>query len=111
MRLALRSLLALCSVATLLAACESAPVTGRSQMMLVSENEERQLGAQAYRDVLAREPESHSAQLNAMVERVGHRIADAAEHPPRDMWKPPHYRWEFRTIAKNQANAFCLPGG
>jgi hypothetical protein len=42
-------LLAFC----LLAACESAPVTGRTQMMLVSESEERQLGAQTYREVLA----------------------------------------------------------
>src|SRR6185503_7356317 len=100
-------LLAFC----LLTACESAPVTGRSQMMLVSESEERQLGAQAYHQVLAREPASHSAELNAMVERVGHRIAGAAEHPPTEMWKAPHYRWEFHTVAKNQANAFCLPGG
>jgi predicted Zn-dependent protease len=100
-------LLAFC----LLAACESAPVTGRSQMMLVSESEERQLGARAYQQVLSREQPSHSVELNGMVERVGHRIADAAEHPPPNMWKAPHYHWEFHTIAKNQANAFCLPGG
>jgi predicted Zn-dependent protease len=100
-------LLAFC----LLAACQSAPVTGRSQMMLVSEDEERQLGARAYQQVLSREQPSHSVQLNSMVERVGHRIADAAEHPPTDMWKAPRYHWEFHTIAKNQVNAFCLPGG
>src|SRR5215472_6173947 len=94
-------LLAFC----LLAACQSAPVTGRSQMMLVSEDEERQLGARAYQQVLSREQLSDSAQLNGMVERVGHRIAAAAEHPPADLWKAPHYRWEFRTIARNQANA------
>src|SRR5215469_12363717 len=87
----------------LLAACQSAPVTGRSQMMLVSEDEERQLGARAYHQVLSREQLSDSTQLNSMVERVGHRIAAAAEHPPPDMWKPPHYHWEFHTIARNQA--------
>src|SRR6476661_3538914 len=100
-------LLAFC----LLAACESAPVTGRSQMMLVSESEERQLGAQAYREVLAKEPRSHDVELNALVEKVGRRIAHAAEHPPTNLWKAPHYNWEFRTIAKNVPNAFCLPGG
>ncbi|HLG48179.1 MAG TPA: M48 family metallopeptidase [Reyranella sp.] len=100
-------LLAFC----LLAACESAPVTGRSQMMLVSESEERQLGAQAYREVLASEPRSHDVELNALVEKVGRRIAHAAEHPPTDLWKAPHYNWEFRTISKNEPNAFCLPGG
>ncbi|MBS0523040.1 MAG: M48 family metallopeptidase [Proteobacteria bacterium] len=100
-------LLAFC----LLAACESAPVTGRSQMMLVSESEERQLGAQAYRQVLASEPRSHDVEFNALVEKVGRRIAHAAEHPPTDLWKAPHYNWEFRTISKNEPNAFCLPGG
>ena len=100
-------LLAFC----LLAACESAPVTGRSQMMLVSESEERQLGVQAYRQVLASEPRSHDVELNALVEKVGRRIAHAAEHPPTDLWKAPHYNWEFRTISKNEPNAFCLPGG
>lgn len=100
-------LLAFC----LLAACESAPVTGRSQMMLVSESEERQLGAETYREVLAKEPRSRDVELNALVEKVGRRIAHAAEHPPSDLWKAPHYNWEFRTIAKNVPNAFCLPGG
>jgi len=33
----LRSLLIVCGLASLLAACETAPVSGRSQMMLVSE--------------------------------------------------------------------------
>jgi predicted Zn-dependent protease len=100
-------LLAFC----LLGACDSAPVTGRSQMMLVSESEERQLGQQAFYQVLSREQPSHRADFNAMVERVGHRIAAAAERPPPDLWKAPHYHWEFRTVARNQANAFCLPGG
>src|SRR6185503_1457644 len=95
----------------LLAACETAPVTGRSQMMLVSESEERQLGAQAYRQVLAGEPQSHDVEFNALVDKVGRRIAHAAEHPPTNLWKAPHYSWEFRTIAKNVPNAFCLPGG
>jgi predicted Zn-dependent protease len=100
-------LLAFC----LLAACQSAPVTGRSQMMLVSEGEERRLGERAYQQVLSRELPSDSVPLNDMVERVGHRIADAAEHPPTDMWKAPGYHWEFHTIAKGQVNAFCMPGG
>src|SRR5215831_9215704 len=111
MRLALRSLLALCSVATLLAACESAPVSGRSQMMLVSESEERQMGLQAYREVLSKEPLSYDAETNAMVEKVGRRIAAAAERPPNDLWRAPRFRWEFKTVDKNEPNAFCLPGG
>jgi predicted Zn-dependent protease len=98
-------------MATLLGACESAPVTGRSQMMLVSEDEERALGVQAYREVLAKEPLSADPQANELVEKVGRRIAAAAERPPNNLWPVPHYRWDFRTIEKNEVNAFCLPGG
>src|SRR3954468_24452424 len=100
-------LLALC----LLAACDSAPVTRRSQMMLVSEGEERQLGAQAYRQVLASEQPSRDVEFNALVDKVGRRIAQAAERPPANMWKAPLYSWEFRTIDNTAPNAFCLPGG
>src|SRR5712671_84911 len=111
MRPAMRSLLALCGVASLLAACESAPITGRSQLMLVSESEERQMGLQAYQEVLSKEPLSYDAQTNALVEKVGRRIAAAAEHPPGELWRAPHFRWEFKTVEKNELNAFCLPGG
>jgi predicted Zn-dependent protease len=110
MRLAPR-FLPLLAVGALLAACESAPVTGRSQMMLVSENTERQMGLQTYRQVLSKESLSYDAEANALVEKVGRRIAQAAEHPPASMWRAPNYRWEFKTIDKNEPNAFCLPGG
>ena len=107
----MRLLLTLIGFAAVLAACETAPVTGRSQIMLVSENEERQMGLQAYQQVLSKEPLSHDAQANALVEKVGKRIAAAAERPPAEMWRAPHFRWEFSTIDKNEPNAFCLPGG
>ena len=107
----MRILLTLAALVALLGACESAPVTGRSQMMLVGESEERAMGLQAYREVLSREPLSEDARINELVARVGRRIADAAEHPPGDLWKAPRFRWEFRTVDRNEPNAFCLPGG
>src|SRR4030081_2921670 len=110
MRPALQSLLALCGVAVLLAACESAPVTGRSQMMLVSESEERQMGLQAYQQVLSKEPLSYDAETNALVEKVGRRIAAAAERPPNGLWRAPHSRWEFKTVAKNEPYASLVLG-
>lgn len=107
----MRILAVLCVLAALLTACETAPVTGRSQVMLVGESEERQMGLQAYREVLAREKMSSDARVNALVQRVGKRIADAAEHPPHELWRAPRFRWEFRTVDKGEPNAFCLPGG
>jgi len=106
-----RLLAALAGLPLLLAACETAPVTGRSQMMLMSESEELQMGLQAYRQVLATEPQSHNPQINALVEKVGRRLAASAERPQENLWRAPHYRWEFKTIERNELNAFCLPGG
>jgi predicted Zn-dependent protease len=80
-------------------------------MMLVSESEERQLGALAFRQVLATESLSHDDRAVSLVEKVGRRISQAAEVPPTNLWKAPHYSWEFRTLAKTEVNAFCLPGG
>src|SRR6201991_2586527 len=107
----MRSMLVLGVVATLLGACETAPVTGRSQMMLVGESEERQMGLRAYREVLSKEALSENVQTNALIEKVGRRIAAAAERPPGDLWRAPRFRWEFKTVDKNEPNAFCLPGG
>jgi len=107
-----RILLAIGLLAPLLAACESAPVTGRSQLMLVSESEERQMGERAYNQLLSREVEVRDGGLAVTtIDRVGRRITDAAENPPDKMWKAARYDWEFRTINKPVVNAFCLPGG
>jgi predicted Zn-dependent protease len=27
------------------------------------------------------------------------------------LWRAPNFRWEFKTVDKNEPNAFCLPGG
>ena len=82
-----RFLLVLWLLAPLLAACETAPVTGRSQLMLVSESEERQMGERAYSQLLARELEVRDGGwATTTVDRVGRRIADAAEDPPAKLW-------------------------
>jgi metalloendopeptidase OMA1, mitochondrial len=90
---------------TLLAApgCRSTPISGRQQLVLIPEAQEIALGVQAYEQKMAEEPPSQNAEIIAMVERVGHRIAAVAGKP--------EYDWEFRVIAKDVQNAFALPGG
>jgi predicted Zn-dependent protease len=107
----MRAGLAVLLIGLSVTACQTAPVTGRSQTMLVSEDEERRLGSTAYLQVLSKEHESRDLRASDLVERVGRRIAEAAEAPPPKMWRAPNYRWEFKTIDKNVLNAFCLPGG
>ncbi|PON18865.1 peptidase M48 family protein [Candidatus Entotheonella serta] len=89
--------------ALIIFACETVPITGRSQLMLLSGPEEVQLGLTAYREILSQEKLSRNRRVNALVQRVGERIAAVSNRPD--------YQWEFRVIDKDQANAFALPGG
>lgn len=89
-----------------LSGCTRAPVTGREQFILpnFTEERERELGIEAYRDVLRNYPLSTDPEVNAMIRRVGERIAEAANKPS--------FEWEFAVIKDDKiVNAFCLPGG
>ena len=61
------------------------------------------MGLQSYRETLAKEPGSTNAALNARIEGVGRRIAEATGKTS--------YEWEFKVVDKPVVNAFCLPGG
>src|SRR5215470_5169115 len=91
-------------VLLLAAACATAPYTGRSQLMMVSQSEELTMGVQAYKEALSKASVVHDAAVTARVRAVGERIAKAADKP--------EYQWEFTVIDDpKQANAFALPGG
>lgn len=81
----------------------STPYTNRKQLILVSPQQEMQMGYQSAQQILKKEPLSRDRRLNAVVQRVGKRIAQAAAQP--------NYKWEFFVIDKDVLNAFCLPGG
>src|SRR5438067_2146488 len=87
-----------------LGGCATVPYTNRKQFNFVSETQENQLGLEAYQDVKKKNKISQDSQVNAMVQRVGKRIAIAAEKPDWD--------WQFTVIDDPKTvNAFCLPGG
>ena len=90
--------------AGILAACETVPYTGRSQLQLISPQQESQMGAQAFQDIVGKAKLSNDGATSEMVTRVGKRIAAVSGHP--------EYQWEYRLIQDDkQANAFALPGG
>ena len=85
-------------------ACQKAPGTARDQFIYISEEKEIALGLSAFRQVLASAPLSTDPTITLMVNRVGRRIAAAANKPT--------YHWEFAVIQDDeQINAFALPGG
>ena len=95
----------LLSSLVLLAGCATAPVSGRSQLNLVSASDEMKLGLSAFEELKSTTPISKDARANAMVQRVGKQVAEAAKN---DL---PAAQWEFVVFESPEANAFCLPGG
>ena len=83
--------------------CRSAPITGRRQLMLIPEAEEVAMGKQAFADATGESNLTASPRYQEVVERVGMRIAAAAERND--------YEWETRVVASEEQNAYCLPGG
>ena len=92
-----------------LAACGTVPETGRSQMMLLSLSEERQLGEAAYTEMLAQAKTISSGPDFARVQRVGQRIADASVR--RYPQAVEDFQWQFALIDTPEVNAWMLPGG
>jgi predicted Zn-dependent protease len=88
-----------------LSACSTVPVTGRKELNLVSEGQETQLGLSSFNQLKTNTPISKDPDANAMVQRVGQRIAQVAS---KDL---PNAQWEFVVFDSKEANAFCLPGG
>ncbi len=84
--------------------CATAPITGRTQLLIVPEGDEIALGLKSYQEVLSKAKISKDPKVNVQVKRVGTRIASVANKPD--------YQWEFTVIDDPKtANAFALPGG
>ena len=90
--------------AMLLMSCATVPETGRRQLLLTSSGTEAQLGLTEFQKLKKDTPVSKDAELNALVRRVGTRIAAVAPMPDA--------QWEFVVFDDAKTvNAFCLPGG
>ncbi len=86
-----------------LVACSTVGITGRRQLLLMSESEEIQLGLSTYKQAIGSYPEIRTGPQIAMLKRVLSRIAPVTGKK---------YPWEVRLLkADNVVNAWCLPGG
>jgi predicted Zn-dependent protease len=85
-------------------ACSTNPVTGKSQVVLVSEQQEVELGKQ-YFPIATQlsEGETPHREVQELVTRVGMKMARTSERP--------NLPWEFSVVDSNQPNAYALPGG
>jgi len=86
---------------------EDVPITGRSQLVDISRDQETALGLQSYQDILSRSDVMQSGEVVEQVREIGWKLVAAAREEGVD----PGFDWEFNVIRSNQANAFALPGG
>jgi len=100
---ALRRIAVIAFGALALAHCAQNPVTGDKDFVLMSEQQEIQLGAQAHQEVLKEYAAVDSPALQAYVNEVGQRLAKQSHRP--------HLKWHFTVVDSPDVNAFALPGG
>jgi len=92
------------ALGALIVACATVPETGRRQLRLVGSSEVMQLSLSEFEKLKQSTPISRDPEQNALVQRVGRRIAAVAPLP--------NAQWEFVLFDKPDVmNAFCLPGG
>src|SRR5438477_5739361 len=84
-------------------ACATTPYTRRSQLILISAEQETKLGAQAYQEVLAKSRLERSSAVVQPIEAVGQRIARVVNRPD--------FHWQFTVIddPKQQIYTGILP--
>ncbi|MCF0243733.1 MAG: M48 family metallopeptidase [Bacteroidaceae bacterium] len=103
--------------ATVLASCGTSsqvPITGRTQRLIVSDEEVLSLSSQQYNEYMQSAKTSTNAANTQMVKSCGQRLANAVTSYltnngyATDAQK---YQWEFNLVQDNSVNAFCMPGG
>lgn len=99
---------------------EESSLTGRTQLISSTAQEEAALGLQAYRQILSQSDVLDSGQLPERVREIARRLVAvgpevekllAAERGASPSIEWGAFDWQVSVIQSDQANAFCLPGG
>jgi predicted Zn-dependent protease len=83
--------------------CATNPVTGKSELALISESQEIQMGQQAAQEATAAYGLVDNTALQQYVSGIGLKIAKTTERPTLP--------WTFSVIDDPAVNAFAIPGG
>lgn len=83
--------------------CTTVSETGRHQLNFMSSGDEMKMGFSEFDKMKKEVPISKDPAANALLQRVGKRVAAVANLPDA--------QWEFVVFESKEANAFCLPGG
>lgn len=111
----LKSSITICVVLSLLLmSCSTVPITGRSQLHLISDSTMNSMSLQQYGEFLKSNKISNNKKQTQMVKRVGANIQKAVERffAQKGMSSElAGYEWEFNLVESSEVNAWCMPGG
>ena len=89
--------------ALLLSGCATNPVTGKSDLVLMSEQQEIDLGQQSHQQLLQAYPVYDDSELQTYVNNLGQKLALASHRS--------HLDYTFTVLDSPDVNAFAAPGG
>jgi predicted Zn-dependent protease len=99
----LQRITAILSVLLIFVSCARNPVTGKQELMLLSEGDEIRMGQQADKDVVATYGIYEDKELTAYVDQLGQTLAKVSHRP--------YLKYEFKVMDSPVINAFAVPGG
>ncbi len=98
--------------------CQEGPF-GRSQVVMLSPEQEVALGLDAYREVLSKARVVKSGAQAEAVKDITRRLVDAVRDPrflkitrlEKYRERFANFKWQVELVESKEVNAFCLPGG
>ncbi|WP_258102545.1 M48 family metallopeptidase [Marinoscillum sp. MHG1-6] len=103
------------AVTIILSGCAAVPMTGRSQLSLVDNDEIFPMSFKQYEQVKSENKVIKGTTESQMIEEVGVRMQVAVEKYFENEGKSEYldgYAWEFNLIENDETvNAWCMPGG
>ncbi len=97
------SALTLLALASLVLSCAVNPVTGRKELMFMSEDQEKALGMQADPSIVAMYGQYEDARLQAFINEKGQQMGKISHRP--------NLKYDFKILDSPVVNAFAVPGG
>jgi len=89
-------------------------LTGRKQLLLVSDSEVLTSSFQSYKQFIDSVPASKDKANTALVKKVGQKISTVVEaylNANGMSADVANFAWEFNLVKDTSVNAFCMPGG
>jgi predicted Zn-dependent protease len=101
----MKKVLLICSLTAvvLLNGCARNPVTGKKEVVLMSEEQEIQMGKEADPQVIAQFGLYNDNELQQYIQRIGQQMVEVSHRK--------NIKYEFKVVDADFINAFALPGG